>query len=223
MWVKCQFLEMALTDPGGNLLTLRSGSASSNLIIPDLVRTFFVFGLVCLFGPLAMCAALEARADAAVKIQKPTSPDGKYVLEAVANTENSCRVQVKSKADGKVAGQFSIADYYANDSRYSLAAVWKEDSAGFALNIEQGRNITVCRVFFDDHGSWKELNLPEKETEKVRKEGNTPGGKEQEYFQVTSWLSKDRIKFFYAGNTLAEYALVCHLVRGGKPHLEFWK
>jgi sugar lactone lactonase YvrE len=193
----------------------------ANRIILDLVRAFFVFVMACLFGHLAICGPIEARADAAVKIQKPTSPNGKYTLEAVADTENSCRVQVKSKADGKVAGQFSIADYYADDSRYSLAAVWKEDSAAFALNIEQGRNITVCRVFFDDHGSWKELNLPDKQIEKVREEGNTPGGKEQEYLQVTSWLPKDRIKFFYAGNTLVEYALVCHLVRGGKPHLEF--
>jgi hypothetical protein len=32
MWVKCQFLEMALRDPENNLPTLRSGSTDCNLM-----------------------------------------------------------------------------------------------------------------------------------------------------------------------------------------------
>lgn len=94
--------------------------------------------LVCLVGAFVVS---QAHAWDPLNIQNADSPDGKYVLEAVATSESACRVDVKSKPDGKVVGQIALKDYYANDHRYSISAVWKEDSAAFALNIEQGRDI----------------------------------------------------------------------------------
>ena len=158
-----------------------------------------------------------------LKIQNADSPDGKYVLEAVATSHDACRLDVKSKSDGKVVGQIAVKDYYPEDHRYSISAVWKEDSAGFALNIEEGRNITSCRVFVEHHGSWKEVGLPEKRIAKLRKEGNKEGGKEVDYLFASGWLPNDEIKLTYAGNKLVEFVLIAHLIRAGRPRLDFVK
>jgi hypothetical protein len=176
--------------------------------------------LVCL-----VCAFVVSQAHAwdPLNIQNADSPDGKYVLEAVATSESTCRVDVKSKADGKVVGQMALKDYYANDRRYSISAVWKEDSAAFALNIEQGRDITSCRVFVEDRGSWKEVGLPERQIAKLRKDGNKEGGKEVDYLFASGWLPEDEIKLTYAGNKLAESVLIAHLIRAGRPRLDFVK
>jgi hypothetical protein len=126
-----------------------------------------------------VCAIVVAQASAAdpVKIANAVSPNEKYVLEAVATSEDACRVDVKTKPDGKITGRIAIKDYYADDHRYSISAVWKEDSAALALNIDKGRNITHCRVFVENHGSWKEVGLPEKQIAKLRNEGKQRGRK----------------------------------------------
>jgi hypothetical protein len=76
--------------------------------------------LVCL-----VCAFVVSQAHAwdPLNIQNADSPDRKYVLEAVASFESACRVDVKSKADGKLVGQIALKDYYANGYRYSISAV----------------------------------------------------------------------------------------------------
>ncbi|MEP6709727.1 MAG: hypothetical protein ABJB32_06305, partial [Verrucomicrobiota bacterium] len=168
---------------------------------------------------LASAQVVGAQAGGRVKLENAASPDQKYILEAVADTPETCRIEVKSKSDGKVVGQFSIADYYAHDSRYSISAVWTQEA--FALNIEFGRNLTGCRIFCQDHGSWKEVSLPDKEIDKVRQKANKPGGKEQEYLQALAWLPKNKVKLAYFGNKLEKYELVYRFVRAGKPHLEY--
>ena len=99
----------------------------------------------------------------------------------------------------------------------------RRDSAAFALNIEQGRDITSCRVFVEDRGSWKEVGLPERQIAKLRKDGNKEGGKEVDYLFASGWLPEDEIKLTYAGNKLVESVLIAHLIRAGRPHLDFVK
>jgi len=176
--------------------------------------------LVCLVYVIVVAPAHAADP---LKIENAASPGGKYVLEAVATSGDACRIDVKSKADGKVAEQFAVKDFYTDDQRYYISAVWKEDSAAFALNITRGRSITYCRVFVEDHGSWKEVGLPEKQITKLRKEADKHGGKALDYLFVSDWLPKNEIKFSYSGNDTVEYEFIGRLVRAGRPRLDFVK
>jgi sugar lactone lactonase YvrE len=165
---------------------------------------------------------VQAQAFIVVKIENATSPHGKYTLEGIGeNDADGCRIEIKALPGGKVVGRFSHADFYASDHRYTISAVWKEDSSAFALNITQGRNITLCRVFVDDRGPWKEASLPEKAIDKVRAKGNTEDGKAQDYLYATDWMPGNRLKFSYQGNMGLQDEFICRLVRGGKPRLEF--
>jgi len=49
-----------------------------------------------------VCAIAVTQAHAAdlLKIENAGSPNGKYVLEAVATSDDACRVDLKSEADG---------------------------------------------------------------------------------------------------------------------------
>ena len=164
---------------------------------------------------------LKAQASDSVKIENATSPDGKYTLIGIGVGERGCRIDIKTLPGGKIVGRFSHADFDASDQRYTISAVWKEDSGAFALNITEGRNITLCRVFADDRGSWKEAGLPEKAIDKVRAKGNTEDGKAQDYLYAAEWMPNNRLKFSYQGNMGNEDEFICRLVRGGKPRLEF--
>lgn len=165
---------------------------------------------------------VKAQASIAVKIEDAASPDGKYTLEGIGEKDaDGCRIEIKALPGGKVVGRFSHPDFYASDHRYTISAVWKEDSSAFALNITQGRNITLCRVFADDRGSWKEASLPEKAIEKIRVKGNTEDGKAQDYLYASEWMPNNKLKFSYQGNIGNEDEFICRLVRGNKPRLEF--
>src|SRR6266478_7413151 len=126
-----------------------------------------------------VCAIAVTQAHAAdlLKIENAGSPNGKYVLEAVATADDACRVDLKSEADGKITKQIPVKDFDTHDRRYSISAVWKEDSSAFALNINKGRSITYCRLFVEHHGSWNEASLPEKQIKKLRKEADKKGGR----------------------------------------------
>jgi sugar lactone lactonase YvrE len=175
--------------------------------------------------PCLVCALVVSQAHASdpLKVQNADSPDGKYILEAVATSDDACRVNVKTKPNGKVAAQFAVKDFNTDDRRYSISAVWKEDSAAFALNINKGPHITYCRVFVENHGSWKEVGLPEKQITKLRKESNTQGGKAVDYLLVTAWSPKDDVKFSYTGDAEVEFEMIGHLVRAERPRLDFVK
>jgi sugar lactone lactonase YvrE len=165
---------------------------------------------------------VRAQASIAIKVENAKSANGKYTLEAIGEKDaDGCRIELKALPGGKVVGRFSHGDFYASDHRYTISAVWKEDSSAFALNITQGRNITLCRVFVDDRGSWKEARLPKKAIEKIRAEGNTEGGKAQDYLYATEWMAGDKLKFSYQGNIGNEDKFICRLVRGGNPRLAF--
>jgi sugar lactone lactonase YvrE len=176
--------------------------------------------LVCL-----VCVIFVAQAYAAdlLKIENAGSPNGKYVLEAVATSDDACRVDVKSEADGKVAERLTVKDFDTHDRRYSISAVWKEDSSAFALNINKGRSITYCRLFVEHHGSWMEASLPEKQITKLRKEADKQGGKALDYLLVSAWLPKEEIKFSYSGNNTVEYEFIGRMVHGGQPRVDFVK
>src|SRR4029450_11708654 len=105
----------------------------------------------------------KGHANVPVKIEGATSPDGRYQLEGIGvGDDEGCQIVLKSLPKGNVVGRFSHGDFQASDSRYHISAVWNKDSSAFALNIEEGRNITVSRVFAANGGSWKEAELPEK-------------------------------------------------------------
>src|SRR5207248_535133 len=127
-----------------------------------------------------VCAIAVTQAHAAdlLEIENAGSPNGKYVLEAVATSDDACRVDLKSEADGKIAKGIPVKDFDTHDRRYSISAVWKEDSSAFALNINKGSHTTYCRLFVEHHGSWNEANLPEKQITKLRKEADKEGGKD---------------------------------------------
>src|SRR6266513_209489 len=172
-----------------------------------------------------VCAIAVTQAHAAdlLKIENAGSPNGKYVLEAVATSDDACRVDLKSEADGKIAKGIPVKDFDTHDRRYSISAVWKEDSSAFALNINKGRSITYCRLFVKHHGSWNEANLPEKQIKKLRKEADKEGGKALDYLSVSSWLPKEEIKFSYLGNNTVEYEFIGHMMHGHQAHVDFVK
>jgi hypothetical protein len=85
----------------------------------------------------------------------------------------------------------------------NISAVWNKDSSAFALNIAEGRNITVSRVFAENGGSWNEADLPEKAIDRVRKQANTEDGKAQDYLYASEWMSENKLKFTYQGNRRA--------------------
>src|SRR5689334_8654570 len=107
--------------------------------------------------------ATQTHAADLLKIENAGSPNGKHVLEAVATSDDACRVDLKSEGDGKIAKEIPVKDFDTHDRRYSISVVWKEDSSAFALNINKGRSITYCRLFVAHHGSWNEASLPEKQ------------------------------------------------------------
>ena len=164
----------------------------------------------------------QGHADVPVKIEGATSPDGRYRLEGIGvGNDEGCRVVLKSLPKGNVMGRFSHGDFQASDSRYQISAVWNKDSSAFALNIDEGRNITVSRVFAANAGSWKEAVLPEKAIDQVRAQGNTEGGKSQDYLSASEWMSGNRLKFTYQGNTGEQYKVSCRMAGGAKPRLAF--
>ena len=144
----------------------------------------------------------QGHANVPVKIERATSPDGRYRVEGIGvGNDEGCRVVLKSLPKGDVVGQFSHGDFQASDSRYHISAVWNKDSSAFALNIDEGRNITVSRVFAANGGSWNEADLPEKAIDRVRTQANTEDGKAQDYLYASEWMSGNRLKFTYQGNT----------------------
>ncbi|HVF70432.1 MAG TPA: NHL repeat-containing protein [Chthoniobacterales bacterium] len=165
---------------------------------------------------LSAFIALEGRSEPSVEIEAAASPDGKYLLEAFADTDETCRVEVKSLPDDKVAATISIEGFRADDVRHHIEALWKEDSTAFALNISSGRNITYCEVHVKTDGSWKEAQAPDKEVNRVRKKASKPGGKEQEYISATEWLPNDGLKMSVQGNTGEVFELIYRLDRTGK-------
>jgi sugar lactone lactonase YvrE len=167
-------------------------------------------------GLLYVVAVIEGRAESSVKIEGATSPDGNYMLEAFADTDETCRVEVKSLRDNKVAAKISVKAFHADDVRHHIEALWKEDSTAFALNISQGRNITYPEIYVETQGSWKEVQASDKEVDRIRKKGNEPGGKYQEYITATEWLPKDRLKLSFQGNTGEVFELIYRLNRTGK-------
>jgi|GEM_PF-2071727 len=175
--------------------------------------------LACLFCVIFVA---EAQGSVLVKIADATSPDGKYTLEGIgADEDEGCRIEIKTVPGGKIVGRFSHGDFQASDSRYTISAVWNENSRAFALNITEGRNITVSRVFAENGGSWKEAALPEKAIARVRAKANTEGGKAQDYLSASEWMPRNRLKFSYQGNIGSDYDLIFRLVPGVKPRLEF--
>ena len=167
-------------------------------------------------------SVIDAHSAPSIEIDAATSPDGNYRLEGVADSDETCRVDVKSLRDKKVVGKIAVEGFLAEDTRHHIRALWKEDSKAFALQINRGRNLTDSQVFVEDLGSWKETKMPGKELDRVRKEANDPDGKSQEYLSVSKWLPKDRIDFSYQGNSGEEYHLIYRLVRSGKkPRLAF--
>ena len=164
----------------------------------------------------------QADANVPVKIEDATSPDGRYRLEGIGvDNDEGCQIVLKNLPKGNVVRRFSHGDFHASDSRYHISAVWNKDSSAFALNIDEGRNITVSRVFVSKGGSWKEVDLPEKAIDQVRAQANTEGGKSQDYLSALEWLSGNRLKFTYQGNTGELYEVICRLARGPKPRLAF--
>jgi sugar lactone lactonase YvrE len=163
----------------------------------------------------------QAYATDLLKIENAGSPNGKYVLEAVATSDDSCRVDLKSEGDGKIAKQIPVKDFDTHDRRYSISAVWKEDSSAFALNINKGRSITYCRLFVEHHGSWNEASLPEKQIKKLRKEADKNGGKALDYLSVSAWLPKEEIKFSYLGNNTVEYEFIGRMMHDHPPRVDF--
>src|ERR1700758_1170508 len=161
--------------------------------------------LVCLVGVIFVAPAYAADL---LKIENAGSPNGRYVLEAVATSDDACRIDLKSEADGKIIREIPIKDFDTHDRRYSISAVWKEDSSAFALNIEKGRSITYCRVFVEHHGAWMEASLPEKQIKKLRKQVDRKGGKALDYLSVSAWLPKEEIKFSYLGNNTVEHEFI---------------
>ncbi|PYJ53067.1 MAG: hypothetical protein DME82_14910, partial [Verrucomicrobia bacterium] len=172
-----------------------------------------------------VCAIAVTQAHAAdlLKIENAGSPNGKYVLEAVATSDDACRVDLKSEGDGKIAKQIPVKDFDTHDRRYSISAVWKEDSSAFALNINKGRSITYCRLFVEHHGSWNEASLPEKQIKKLRKEADKKGGKALDYLSVSAWLPKEEIKFSYSGNNTVEYEFIGRMMHGHQARVDFVK
>src|SRR5260370_37858989 len=96
-----------------------------------------------------VCAIAVTQAHAAdlLKIENAGSPNGKYVLEAVATSHDAGRVDLKSESDGKIDKQIPVKDFDTHDRRYSISAVWKEDSSALALYVNKGRSIPYSPLF----------------------------------------------------------------------------
>lgn len=174
---------------------------------------------VSLFLPIVLILTNVALSRDAVKITDATSPDGKYTISASMEGETTCRVEFRGKS-GKTVGKCIVSDYDVSDHRSSISAVWKADTSAVGLNINHGPSITDCIILANHNGSWAELPIPKEPIEKVRKAGNTHGGKAVDYLTVQSWLPDQNFKISYTGNNGAEYALIFHLARGWKSHLE---
>lgn len=173
--------------------------------------------LATLFASLLFAVSgSSARSAPAIEIAEATSPDGNYRLEAVAESDDTCRVEVKYLRDAKMVAKIPVEGFLADDARHRIAALWREDSKAFALNIDRGRNSTDSQVFVENQGAWKEADLSQKDVDRVREKGNDPDGKEQEYLNAEKWLPKERIQFSYQGNSGEVYELICRLVRSGK-------
>ena len=172
-----------------------------------------------------VCAIAVTQAHAAdlLKIENAGSPNGRYVLEAVATSDDACRVDLKSESDGNIAKQIPVKDFDTHDRRYSISAVWKEDSSNFALNINKGRSVTYCRLFVKHHGSWNEASLPEKQIRELHKEADKKGGKALDYLSVSAWLPKEEIKFSYLGNNTVECEFIGRMIYGHQPRVGFVK
>jgi len=191
--------------------------------MPDRRKEEMSWYLSTIFASLLfVISGIDARAASPIEIDEAISPDGNYRLEAVAESDETCRVEVKSLRDSSVLGKIPIEDFYAEDTRHRIKAFWRQDSKAFALNIDRGRNLTDSQVFVEDQGAWKEAVLPEKELDRVRTRANDPDGKVQDYFSAAKWLPKERIEFSYQGNSGELYQLIYRVVRSGKkPRLAF--
>lgn len=175
--------------------------------------SLFIFTLCLTFGHFA-------HGRDAVNVVEASSPNGNFTLSAAMENETSCLVEVRAKS-GKSVGKLVVSDYNANDRRNGIAAIWRPDSLAVALNINHGRSITECRVLAASRSAWVELPLPKEAIERIRKAGNTEGGKVMDYLSAEAWLPAQRLKISYSGNTGAEYGLVFQFTRGWKPNLEY--
>lgn len=174
--------------------------------------------VVCLLLGLLFGAS---HALAAITIKDATSPDGKFTLTATSTPDSGCRVEIKRKAGDHSLTQVVLERFYEEDSRYSIAALWKPDSSAVAINVNEGRNNSYCRVLAEDHGEWKELTIPAKPLAEVRKKGNTSDGKAQEFVAGTTWAPGNKLELSYQGNSGLKYGLIFELSAKSGLHLEY--
>src|SRR5436305_8330280 len=96
-----------------------------------------------LVSMVCVIAVTQAHAADLLKIENAGSPNGRYVLEAVATSDDACRVDLKSEADGEIGKGIPVKDFDTQDRRYSVYAVWKDDCSDFALYIMQEGRISL--------------------------------------------------------------------------------
>ena len=166
-----------------------------------LVWLGFALGNIGLAAPLPVFVA----------IKDATSPDGAFSVSGVMEKDSTCRVEVRSKGSKKLLGQLLIPEYFEDDKRYSMQALWKEDSKAVALNIDKGRNIEECRFLAKGDKAWSEVKLPKKVMSQVQKLGDYEGGKAQSYLTVSEWMPGNKVKVSYMGNTDVDIGIVFRL------------
>jgi hypothetical protein len=129
-----------------------------------------------------------------------------------------CKAELNATGDSEVLASADIEAFDPDDAHCRIAAHWRDDSAGVALNIDNGCSITECVVFVFVNSKWHRLELPEAAMQRVRDANNEEGGKSLDYLTFTQWTNNG-IRMHYQGNRSAT-ELTWRIVGKPEPHLE---
>jgi hypothetical protein len=167
---------------------------------------------------LAVWSVFVATATASSEVVTATSPDNKFTVKLGDCNDFGCKAELKATGNQETLASTDIEAFDPDNAHCRLSAHWRDDSAAFALNIDNGRSITDCVVFLLADGKWRRLESPEPDMQKMRDANNEEGGKSLDYLTFKQWTNGG-IRMHYQGNR-SETDLTWRIVDKPEPHLE---
>jgi hypothetical protein len=167
---------------------------------------------------LAVWSVFVASTAASSDVVTATSPDKKFTVKLGDCNDLGCKAEVKATGNQETLASTDIEAFDPDDAHCRISAHWRDDSGAVALNIDNGRSITDCVVFFLADGKWRLFELPELDMQKMRSANNEEGRKSLDYLTFKQWTSSG-IRMHYQGNR-SETDLTWRIVDKPEPHLQ---